>query len=136
MPKPLKPAESYALRLAKPRALTDATINLLTGLTIDRISQLRREAKMPSVKGWNSRPAISELHAQIGLKLAYLSVLGDEHDPMAMATSLGWTYVKYHRVELGIYPLELLDIINLARVFNCTPADILNRTFGEPQNGC
>lgn len=131
MSESFKPSESYAIKLAKTGSLTDASINMISGEKIIRIRALREELKIPVVKKWTLRKPLSETHARIGMRLAYVRLLTDGPDELELSARLGWTISKYLKVESGTYPLELLDIINLARVLECTPSDVLTTNFGE-----
>lgn len=126
-----KPSESYAIKLAQTGSLTDASINLITGEKIVRIRALREELKIPVVNNWSLRKPLSETHSKIGMRLAYVRLLNDGPDELEFTARLGWTMSKYLKVESGVYPLELLDIINLARVLECTPSDVITLNFGE-----
>lgn len=126
-----KPAESHVLELARAGSLTDSAINMITGVKIQRVRALRELEGVPSVTKWTQRKPLSDTHVGIGMRLAYVRVLNDGKADIELVTRLGWTITKYNRVEKGIHPLELSDILNLARVFNCTPSDILTMNFGD-----
>lgn len=138
MPSPSEERDAKICHRYLTESISAARLGLDIGLSEQRVRQILKSAgitvknKAPELAGGDDG-TLSPLHSKLGKKLLTYRSLTLGVDRPYFAEKIGWTNQKIASVEKGTYNVSLMDLQDLARIFETTVSGVLADTETSPE---
>jgi len=122
--------DEYVIKLSKSLSLNTRSIALIAGISVETCRAIRQEAGTVGRPTRGNVVFESKIHQRIGVRLKDTLALMEQKKPDDRIKALGWSKLKYNRVIRGEYLLTIVDLENMAQIFQCSVTNVVNGKFG------